>query len=32
MGDRAREAALPFDRPRQVAAYDALLREVATAC
>jgi colanic acid biosynthesis glycosyl transferase WcaI len=32
MGDRAREAALPFDRPRQVAAYDALLREVAAAC
>ena len=32
MGERAREAALQFDRPRQVAAYDALLREVAAAC
>lgn len=29
MGVRARAAALHFDRPRQVAAYDALLREVA---
>ena len=32
MGERAREAALQFDRPRQVAAYDALLREVSAAC
>jgi len=32
MGTRARAAALQFDRPRQVAAYDALLREVATGC
>ena len=32
MGDRARGAALAFDRPRQVAAYDALLREVAARC
>ncbi len=29
MGLRARAAALQFDRPRQVAAYDAVLREVA---
>jgi colanic acid biosynthesis glycosyl transferase WcaI len=32
MGVRARAAALDFDRPRQVAAYDALLREVAGTC
>jgi len=32
MGARARCAALSFDRPRQVATYDALLREVATRC
>jgi glycosyltransferase involved in cell wall biosynthesis len=32
MGARARDAALAFDRPRQVAAYDALLREVAARC
>jgi colanic acid biosynthesis glycosyl transferase WcaI len=32
MGARARSAALQFDRPRQVAAYDALLREVAGGC
>ena len=32
MGNRARAAALDFDRPRQVAAYDALLREVAATC
>ena len=32
MGSRARDAALEFDRPRQVAAYDVLLREVAAAC
>jgi colanic acid biosynthesis glycosyl transferase WcaI len=32
MGVRAREAALEFDRPRQVAAYDVLLREVAARC
>ena len=32
MGTRARAAALQFDRPRQVAAYDALLREVAHGC
>ena len=32
MGARARCAALHFDRPRQVAAYDALLREVAVRC
>jgi colanic acid biosynthesis glycosyl transferase WcaI len=32
MGARARCAALHFDRPRQVAAYDALLREVASRC
>jgi colanic acid biosynthesis glycosyl transferase WcaI len=32
MGVRARDAALEFDRPRQVAAYDALLREVVAAC
>jgi len=32
MGARARCAALHFDRPRQVAAYDALLREVASPC
>jgi colanic acid biosynthesis glycosyl transferase WcaI len=32
MGERARGAALEFDRPRQVAAYDALLREVAARC
>ena len=32
MGSRARAAALDFDRPRQVAAYDALLREVAATC
>jgi hypothetical protein len=31
-GTRARQAALEFDRPRQVAAYDALLREIATGC
>jgi putative colanic acid biosynthesis glycosyltransferase WcaI len=32
MGMRARCAALQFDRPRQVAAYDAVLREVASRC
>ncbi len=32
MGERARGAALEFDRPRQVAAYDALLRKVAARC
>jgi len=32
MGMRARCAALEFDRPRQVAAYDTLLREVAAQC
>jgi glycosyltransferase involved in cell wall biosynthesis len=32
MGTRARKAALEFDRPRQVAAYDKLLREVAARC
>jgi glycosyltransferase involved in cell wall biosynthesis len=32
MGTRARCAALQFDRPRQVAAYDAVLREVASRC
>jgi glycosyltransferase involved in cell wall biosynthesis len=32
MARRARSAALEFDRPRQVAAYDAVLREVAGAC
>jgi glycosyltransferase involved in cell wall biosynthesis len=32
MGARARAAALQFDRPRQVAAYDAALREVAGRC
>jgi glycosyltransferase involved in cell wall biosynthesis len=32
MGCRARAAALQFDRPRQVAAYDALLRETVAAC
>ena len=32
LGRRARAAALEFDRPRQVAAYDALLREVAAGC
>ena len=32
MGARARCAALHFDRPRQVAAYDALLRGVASGC
>jgi len=32
MGGRARCAALQFDRPRQVAAYDAVLREVASRC
>ena len=32
MGARARCAALQFDRPKQVAAYDALLREVAARC
>ena len=32
MGMRARCAALHFDRPRQVAAYDAVLREVASRC
>jgi glycosyltransferase involved in cell wall biosynthesis len=32
MGTRARGAALNFDRPRQVAAYDTVLREVATRC
>lgn len=31
MGERARAAALEFDRPRQVAAYDALLRQVVEA-
>ena len=31
-GARARCAALQFDRPRQVAAYDKLLREVASRC
>lgn len=32
LGARARKAALEFDRPRQVSAYDALLREVAAGC
>jgi glycosyltransferase involved in cell wall biosynthesis len=32
MGAGARAAALEFDRPRQVAAYDALLRQVASQC
>jgi glycosyltransferase involved in cell wall biosynthesis len=32
MGVRARRAALEFDRPRQIAAYDAVLREVASRC
>jgi putative colanic acid biosynthesis glycosyltransferase WcaI len=32
MGARARCAALEFDRPRQIAAYDALLKEVASRC
>jgi glycosyltransferase involved in cell wall biosynthesis len=32
MGQRARSAAIEFDRPRQVAAYDALLREVIARC
>ena len=32
MGNRARAAALQFDRPRQVAAYHALLREAAARC
>ena len=32
MGQRARAAALKFDRPLQVAAYDAVLREVAGRC
>ncbi len=32
MGASARAAALEFDRPRQVAAYDALLRQVASRC
>jgi len=32
MGMRARCAALQFDRPRQVEAYDAVLREVASRC
>ena len=32
MGVAARNAALAFDRPKQVAAYDALLREVAAQC
>lgn len=32
MGRRARDGALQFDRPRQVAAYDAMLREVVAAC
>ncbi len=32
MGMRARCAALQFDRPRQIAAYDAVLREVASRC
>jgi len=32
MGMRARCAALQFDRPRQVAAYDTVLREVASRC
>jgi glycosyltransferase involved in cell wall biosynthesis len=31
-GARGRQAALGFDRPRQVAAYDALFREVAGLC
>jgi colanic acid biosynthesis glycosyl transferase WcaI len=32
LGARARQAALEFDRPRQVADYDALLREVTVGC
>ena len=32
MGTRARAAALEFDRPRQVALYDRMLREVAARC
>ena len=32
MGARARAAAVRFDRPRQVAEYDALLHEVASRC
>jgi colanic acid biosynthesis glycosyl transferase WcaI len=32
MGEQARGAALQFDRPGQVAAYDAMLREVAARC
>ena len=32
MGARARSAALEFDRPRQVAAYDTLLRQVVAQC
>jgi colanic acid biosynthesis glycosyl transferase WcaI len=32
MGARARAAAFEFARPRQVAAYDALLREVTSRC
>ena len=32
MGIRARCAALQFDRPRQVAAYDTVLKEVASRC
>jgi glycosyltransferase involved in cell wall biosynthesis len=32
MGRRARITARAFDRPRQVAAYDALLREIAAGC
>jgi putative colanic acid biosynthesis glycosyltransferase WcaI len=32
MGRRARVAALQFDRPQQVAAYDAVLREVVAGC
>jgi colanic acid biosynthesis glycosyl transferase WcaI len=32
MGARARCTALQFDRPRQIAAYDALLKQVASRC
>ena len=32
LGARARQAALEFDRPRQIAAYDALLHEVTAGC
>ncbi len=32
MGGRARDAAMQFDRPRQVGAYEAVLREVAARC